>query len=196
MLEAADIAQVPVAIGMPRDHGGEIRSSRSGTHAGMRGVGQRSDQWLDGTVRALAVDRRRSVMKSRNCLVLSVLGLLIVAGCASTKVTSQEPRVTERLPRPETIWVYDFVATPADMPADSSLAGQYEEPATPQTAEQIATGRKLGAQIATQLVEEIRSWKAYGEASGGSTVEGRAKQTAKQIAAVLKERARKQGWIK
>ena len=37
--------------------------------------------------------------------------------------------------------------------------------------------------------------KAYGEASGSSTVEGRAKATAKEIADVLKERFEQQGWI-
>ena len=61
-----------------------------------------------------------------------------------------------QLPRPSNIWVYDFAATPADVPADSSLAGQYSTSPTPQTAEQIATGRKLGAEIAAQLVEEIQ----------------------------------------
>jgi hypothetical protein len=35
----------------------------------------------------------------------------------------------------------------------------------------------------------------YGEASGGSTIEGRAKATAKEIADVLKKRFQDQGWI-
>lgn len=237
-------------------------------------------------------------MKRRRCpIALGVLSLVIVAGCASTKVTSPEPRVTEPLPRPERVWVYDFVATAADMPADSSLAGQYAEHSKAQTPEQIATGRRLGAQIAAQLVKEISSWglpaavaskttvphindivlrgyllsvdegsaagrvaigfgaggselqtavegyqmtaqglrrlgggtveaggskapgtavgaltflatknplglivsggmKAYGEVSGSSGVEGRAKKTAEEIAKVLKKRAQGQGWIK
>ncbi len=37
--------------------------------------------------------------------------------------------------------------------------------------------------------------KVYGEASGNSTVEGRAKGTAKEIADVLKQRFQQQGWI-
>jgi len=37
--------------------------------------------------------------------------------------------------------------------------------------------------------------KVYGEESGKSTVEGRAKQTAKEIADVLKKRFEQQGWI-
>jgi len=37
--------------------------------------------------------------------------------------------------------------------------------------------------------------KAYGEVSGSSEVEGRAKATAKEIADVLKQRFQQQGWI-
>ena len=37
--------------------------------------------------------------------------------------------------------------------------------------------------------------KLYGEASGSSKVEGRAKDTAKEIADVLKQRFQEQGWI-
>ncbi|MEJ2100347.1 MAG: hypothetical protein P8X68_10255 [Desulfobacterales bacterium] len=91
-------------------------------------------------------------MKSHNKIVLCLFALLIIAGCASTKVTSRNEQVTGKLPKPAHIWVYDFAATPADVPAESSLAGQYSEHSTPQTAEQIATGRKLGAEIAKELI--------------------------------------------
>jgi len=37
--------------------------------------------------------------------------------------------------------------------------------------------------------------KVYGEVSGSSTVEGRAKQIAQEIAAALKKQFQKQGWI-
>jgi hypothetical protein len=223
--------------------------------------------------------------------------MAVAAGCASTKVSTQ-PVVTGQLQRPAQIWVYSFAATAAEMPADSSLTGQYAEAATYQNSENIATGRQLGAQIAAQLVQEIRGMglpamqvgigttppiqindivirgylisfeegsagkrfsigfgsgsselqvyaegfqmtaqglrklgsgttdsggnktpgtavgvaslvatgnpvglivggaiKVYWEKSGRSKVEGRAKQTAKEIAAVLKERFEHQGWI-
>ena len=87
------------------------------------------------------------------CLVV----LFVLAGCASTKVSNREQLVSGPLPRPAHIWVYDFAATPADLPADSALAGQSVEHSTPQTAEQIATGRKLGALIGTELVKQIRA---------------------------------------
>jgi len=229
-------------------------------------------------------------------IVPCLFAMVVAAGCASTTVTDRQQLVTGQLPRPEHIWVYNFAATAADVPADSTLAGQYAAGATPQTAEQIATGRQLGAQIAAELVEEIRGMglpaaravagtiprindlvirgyllsvkegsaaeriaigfgsgaselrtavegyqmtaqglrelgsgttdsggsktpgaavgvagliatgnpagliistgmKVYGEESGSSTVEGRAKQTAKEIADVLKKRFEQQGWI-
>jgi len=253
---------------------------------------------MDRNVVSTTINRtRRFPMKSSRChIVLCLFTLLVIAGCASTKVTSRERLVTGVLPRPENIWVYDFVATPADVPADSALAGQYSEPTTPQTDEQVATGREVGAQIAEALVERIRDMglpaagastltslklndlvikgyllsidegsatkriaigfgsgssqlrtavevfqvtaqglrklgsgtldsggskgpgtsvplgvaiatgnpvglivssgaKIYGEASGKSKIEGRAEQTAKEIAEVLRKRFQEQGWV-
>jgi hypothetical protein len=239
---------------------------------------------------------RRIAMKSRSLIVPCLFAMVVAAGCASTKITNRQQLVTGQLARPTHIWVYDFVATPTDVPAESALAGQYSDHPAPQTAEQIATGRQLGAQIAAQLVEEIRGMgmpaerapigtrpqindlvirgyllsvdegsaakrvaigfgaggselktvvegyqvtaqglrklgsgtldagggktpgaalgaatfiatanpaglivssgmKVYGEASGSSKVEGRAKDTAKEIADVLKKRFQQQGWI-
>jgi hypothetical protein len=235
-------------------------------------------------------------MKIRNHIVLFLFTLLFIAGCASTKVTGRDELVTGQIPRPNTIWVHDFAATPSDVPDESALAGQDIEHSTAQTAQEIATGRQLGAEIATQLVELINGMgmpaerastgttpqindivirgylisfnagsaakriaigfgsgasdlkvaaegfqmtaqglhkigsgttdsaggktpgadlgvlgliathnpagliistgmKVYGEESGKSTVEGRAKQTAKEIADVLKKRFQEQGWI-
>jgi hypothetical protein len=236
---------------------------------------------------------RRTIAMIVPCLFAVVVG----AGCASTKVTKQERLVTEQLPRPAQIWVYDFAATAADVPGDSVLTGQHAEHTTPQTAEEIETGRQLGRDIAAQLVEEISlmgldaeqattgtkpqindlvirgyllavdegsaakrvvvgfgagasklttavegfqmtaqglrklgsgqvdaggskgpgaalgvagfiatanpagliigtGMKVYGEASGSSKVEGRAKATAQEIAKVLKQRFQDQGWIR
>jgi Domain of unknown function (DUF4410) len=235
-------------------------------------------------------------MKSVTRFAFCLLAFVVAAGCASTKVTDRQRLVTEKLPRPGHIWVYDFAATPAEVPADSALAGQHIEHPTPQTPEQIETGRQVGAQIATQLVDEIRGMglpavrassrttpkindivirgyllsidegsatkrvaigfgsgasqlttavegfqmtaqglrklgsgtvgagggktpgaalgvvgliatanpaglivgggmKAYGEYSGSSKIEGRAKATAKEIAEVLKTRFQEEGWI-
>lgn len=224
-----------------------------------------------------------------------LLGLLTV-GCASTKVTSRAQVMTGQLPRPATVWVYDFTANAAELPPDSPLAGQPDALNAAQTPEQLEAGRQLGAQIASELVQQIsrlglpaaralpetipqtndlvlRGYllsmetgsaakrvaigfgsgeselrtlvegfqvtpqghrrlgsgtlesgsgkspggavglatflatsnpaglivssgvKLYGEASGKSKLEGRAQATAKEIAAVLQQRFRQQGWI-
>jgi hypothetical protein len=235
-------------------------------------------------------------MKPISRFTFCVLAIVVAAGCASTKVSDRQRLVTEKLPRPGHIWVYDFAATPKEVPSESALSGQHSEHPTPQTPEQIAVGRKVGEAIAAQLVEEIRvmgmpaerassvtkphindivlhgyllsveegsatkrvaigfgsgaselttavegfqmtaqglrklgsgnvgagggktpgaalgvvgliatanpaglivgaGMKAYGEYSGSSKIEGRAKATAKEIADVLKKRFQEEGWI-
>src|SRR5208282_5500995 len=101
-------------------------------------------------------------MKTQCSLKIITLGACLLAalfatGCASTKVSNQQTLVTGQLPRPGNILVYNFAATPADVPADSALANQPDVDTTPQTPEQIAEGRKLGAQIATELVAQIQA---------------------------------------
>jgi hypothetical protein len=95
-------------------------------------------------------------MKFFTRIAFCVLALVVAAGCASTEVTDRHEYKGGKLARPAHIWVYDFAATPAEIPAESALAGQPTEHATPQTPEQIELGRKLGEAIATQMVEEIR----------------------------------------
>jgi hypothetical protein len=95
-------------------------------------------------------------MKSFSRVVMYLFALVVAAGCASTEVTNRQILVNEKIPLPGHIWIYDFAATPAEVPADSALAGQPVEHPTPQTPEQIATGRQVGDAIAAQLVEEIR----------------------------------------
>ena len=229
-------------------------------------------------------------------IVSCLFVMLMVGGCASTKVTNREELVSGKLPRPGTIWVYDFVATASDLPPGSPLAADENVDTTPQTQEQIDAGRELGMSIASQLALQISTMglnaeeavpgttpqindivirgyllsikpgsaakriiigfgagasemrtmvegfqmtehglrklgvgdvesggskgpgaalgvatflatanpvglivsggmKVYGEASGKSTIQGRAQATAKEIADVLKKRFTEQGWI-
>ncbi len=51
--------------------------------------------------------------------------------------------------------VYDFAATPQDVPADSALAKLYTKRDLPQSAEEQALGRKLGARASELLVEDL-----------------------------------------
>jgi hypothetical protein len=239
---------------------------------------------------------RSAPRKKLAIAVPCLLAMVAAAGCASTKVDRKQI-VTGKLPRPAHIWVYDFAATPEDLPANSALAGQPSGHDTPQTAEHIAVGRQLGTEIQRELVTLIRGMgmpaehgmaettpqindlvirgtivsfkegdaakrvaiglgsgsselnvavegfqmtdqglrklgggttvaggskmpggavgaaaliatanpvglivstgmKVHGERSGSAKVEGRAKQTAREIADVLETRFREQGWIK
>ena len=95
-------------------------------------------------------------MKPYSRILFCLFALILLAGCASTETSKRQILVTEKIPRPGHIWVYDFAATPTEIPAESALAGKQSEHPTPQTPEQIETGRQMGALIATQLVEEIR----------------------------------------
>ncbi len=114
---------------------------------------------------------RRITMQRYGIAIAYVLTLIAVIGCASTEVTERQSYVgDEKIARPDRIIVYDFAATPADVPADSVLAGNYDEHGTPQTAEEIEAGRKLGAQVAADLAAEIQDMgltavRAAGEAA-------------------------------
>ena len=97
--------------------------------------------------------------------------VVVIAGCASTKVAERQILDPQRrIPRPNHILVHDFVATSADLPADSELASHPDVSQTAQTAEQIETGRQLGAEIAAQLVEEIRSLGLPAERASTRTI--------------------------
>jgi hypothetical protein len=100
------------------------------------------------TAEASAFGRRTWTLAS------GFLAAVLLAGCASTKVTDRERLVSEKLPRPNQILVYDFASSPAEVPADSMFAGQ--QPLVAATPEQVALGRQLGFTIAQRLVEKIR----------------------------------------
>ncbi|MGC1387938.1 MAG: DUF4410 domain-containing protein [Steroidobacteraceae bacterium] len=81
----------------------------------------------------------------------------MAAGCASTKETEREDLATGNLLQPNQIWVYKFAAMPAEVAAQSVFAGEASQGAAPLTAQQIAEGRKLGSEIATELIRQIQA---------------------------------------
>jgi hypothetical protein len=87
----------------------------------------------------------------------AVIAAALVAGCASTKVTQREEYQGAKLPKPERIRVYNFAASHSDIPTWAAGAGHYAGQEPPQTAEQLDAGRKLGDEVAKQLVSEIRA---------------------------------------
>jgi Domain of unknown function (DUF4410) len=86
-----------------------------------------------------------------------LFALAILAGCASTNIAQRERYEGEKLARPDRIIVHDFTANPADVPPESAFAAQFASAGTPPTAEQIEVGRKLGAQVAKELVADLRA---------------------------------------
>jgi len=85
-----------------------------------------------------------------------LLALLLLTGCASTSVTERQAYTGEKLARPERIIVHDFAATAGEVHAESALPSESAGAATPQTAEDVEVGRKLGAEVARQLVADLQ----------------------------------------
>jgi hypothetical protein len=106
---------------------------------------------------ALSRERKRLAMQSNSRTVAFCFLLVLMVGCASTTVTEQTPMVQPGLARPNRIWVYDFVASAADIPQDSSILSSLTSPSTAPTAEDVDTGRRLGALIAKNLVDDINA---------------------------------------
>jgi hypothetical protein len=94
------------------------------------------------------------MMKPMQGLLAACIVLAVALGCASTKVSDRQVRDPQTIPRPNQILVYDFGASPDDVPGHSGLAGHYDEQQVP-TPEQLAEGRKLGAEVARALADEL-----------------------------------------
>ncbi|HVN90200.1 MAG TPA: DUF4410 domain-containing protein [Candidatus Binataceae bacterium] len=84
------------------------------------------------------------------------VAVVLLAGCASTKTTQQTQMADVGLARPNMIWVYDFISSPANVPSDSSLNGEYDPNSPPPSAQDAADAQKYGAMIAERLVEDIQ----------------------------------------
>ncbi len=81
--------------------------------------------------------------------------LLLLVGCASTQIGEHEIYVMDGIPKPDRIIVFDFAATPDDIPIHDALSTRYSRSGEPQTPEDIAIGRELGAKVAEDLVQRI-----------------------------------------
>ena len=100
---------------------------------------------------------------------ISLITLTLLTACASTKVSDQEVLYSGPLPRPNQIIVYDFVATPEEVPPDSMLAMQNVAPSTSPSPLQTDLDRQLGRQIAIELAQEIRNMGLPGVQATQST---------------------------
>jgi len=107
----------------------------------------------------------------------TALALLIVAcitiSCASTEVTSPKRyALGDMLQKPDRIIVYNFGATPDDIPADAAISGYFRKRAKPQTAEEIQIGRELGSIVKKELIKEIRKMGMPAERAGTGPAPG------------------------
>jgi len=97
--------------------------------------------------------------------VAAALALLLIGGCAKTTVTDRQYYEGPRLARPARVIVYDFAASASDLPAGYNLA--VAAPSAEQTPDDVSLGRKLGAEVAKDLVVEIQGMGLPAVAAGG-----------------------------
>ena len=95
----------------------------------------------------------------------ATLALLLLGGCAQTTVTQQQSYEGPRLARPARILVYDFAANAADLPAGYNIA--VVVPNADQSPDDLSLGRKLGAEIAKDLVGELQGMGLPAVQAGG-----------------------------
>lgn len=110
----------------------------------------------------------RFAMRPLSRVVSGFFALVVLAGCASSQFTSRQQYEGGRIPRPAHILVYNFAAAPADVPAESALAGRAAAQTMPPAADEMEVGRKLGAQVAQELVAEIQAMGLPAEQAAGS----------------------------
>lgn len=89
--------------------------------------------------------------------LLCLVAMVLASACAKTTVENRQMYTGPKVARPDRIVVYDFAATTNDIPAWAAGATRYGGQEAPQSAEQLAAGRKLGDQVAKELVAEIRA---------------------------------------
>ncbi len=95
-------------------------------------------------------------MNRKTILAACHVATSVAAGCAQTDVSDRERTLAnEAIAKPARVIVYDFASTHAAVPPDSAIAGLYRQRTTPQTAEEVALGRRLGARVSARLVEEL-----------------------------------------
>ncbi len=94
-------------------------------------------------------------MRLSNFVLVLMVALAAVTGCAKVDVSDRQTLVNRQFPRPQHIYVYDFVGTPGDVPPESSYAGQSSQGTPAQTPQNIALNREIGSEMAKALVEQI-----------------------------------------
>ncbi len=81
--------------------------------------------------------------------------LLMLAGCAGTKVRTTQEIAASGLPKPERVLVYNFSYDPAVIKLNSSLIAKMQRSGDDQTADKMAVGREVADALATELTTDI-----------------------------------------
>lgn len=112
-------------------------------------------------------------MKNYRSATASVFVLVFLAVSAFGEVTqSQDLSAQDDIARPDRIIVYDFGATPADIPATAGITGYYDKRDTAQSTEEIALGRQLGSLAAARLVDKIAGMGLQAQRAGQGPAPG------------------------
>ena len=94
--------------------------------------------------------------KKLSGLLFCMIATVIITGCATSEVVSRNKVVHEKLERPSKIFVYNFIANPADIPKGASeIVTKTAKESPKMSSKDIAIGRRLGRSIASNLVKEI-----------------------------------------
>src|SRR5918994_7282043 len=107
-------------------------------------------------------------MKPLSRAVSWSLALVVMTGCASTEVTERQRYEGAKLARPDRVVVHDFTANPAEVPAESPFAAEMAGAVAP-TPEQLEVGRKLGAEVAKQLIADLQGMGLPAVAAAGQS---------------------------
>jgi hypothetical protein len=103
-------------------------------------------------MRLMAIRIRRS---TPICTLLGALVATSILGCASTQVTDQHAYQGAQLPKPGRIIVVDFAATPQDIPSWAESSQAYSEAGAAMEPDDLEVARKLGSDVAKELVHKI-----------------------------------------
>lgn len=111
------------------------------------------------------ISKKIPCLSLKYTLVIFLPLIIFVAGCSSTKITQGDILAENKMPRPGTIWVYDFAPATKDMEESLAKDNKKEDVVTAQTPEVKKLAEKLGKNISVQLIKKINEMGLKAEAA-------------------------------